>query len=94
MRVAPNDCPRTWLGPVEEEVAEDGAGDRGDGKSADFGRVLFAGGPGEGDGDDCLMKGLLRTVPMLQRCCKGSSSVEPRRVGTVDEGVFDVVLQI
>lgn len=34
----------------------------GDGKSADFGLPLLG---GLGDGDDCLMNGLLRTVPML-----------------------------
>lgn len=34
----------------------------GEGKSADFGRPLLG---GLGDGDDCLMNGLLRTVPIL-----------------------------
>lgn len=45
---------------------DEGVGDRGDGKRADFGRALPGGGPGDGDGEDCLMNGLLRTVPMLQ----------------------------
>lgn len=36
----------------------------GEGKSADFGLPLL-GGLGEGDGDDCLMNGLFRTVPIL-----------------------------
>jgi hypothetical protein len=34
----------------------------GEGKSADFGLPLLG---GLGDGDDCLMNGLLRTVPIL-----------------------------
>lgn len=34
----------------------------GEGKSADFGLPLLG---GLGDGDDCLMNGLFRTVPIL-----------------------------
>lgn len=53
------DLPRTWLEVGGDEVDR---GDRGDAKSADLGRLLFC---GPGDVEDCLMKGLLRTVPMM-----------------------------
>lgn len=39
----------------------------GEGKSADFGLPLL-GGLGDGDGDDCLINGLFRTVPILHLC--------------------------
>lgn len=54
-----------------EGLDEAGGGDRGEANRADFGRLLAAvllllllgGGTGEGD---CLMNGLLRTVPILE----------------------------
>jgi hypothetical protein len=62
LSVGPKDCPRTCTGAVGVEEAE--GGDIGEGKSADFGLPLL-GGLDDGDGDDCLMNGLFRTVPIL-----------------------------
>lgn len=58
----------------------------GEGKSADFGLPLL-GGLGDGDGDDCLMNGLLRTVPILHL-----PRLEGSRVGAtvVDDEVLRV----
>lgn len=56
----------------------------GEGKSADFGLPLLG---GLGDGDDCLMNGLLRTVPILHL-----PRLEGSRVGAtvVDDEVLRV----
>lgn len=56
----------------------------GEGKSADFGLPLLG---GLGDGDDCLMNGLLRTVPISHL-----PRLEGSRVGTtvVDDEVLRV----
>lgn len=56
LSVVPRDFPRTCPEAMGVEEAE------GEGKSADFGLPLLG---GLGDGDDCLMNGLLRTVPIL-----------------------------
>lgn len=52
------DLPRTWAEVGGDEVDK---GDNGVAKSADFGRLLLC---GPGEVEDCLMNGLLRTVPM------------------------------
>lgn len=58
-RPLPVDLPRTWFEVGGDEVDK---GDNGVANSADLGRPLLC---GTGEVEDCLMNGLLRTVPMM-----------------------------